>query len=246
MALGIRIAFSMVIMMILLNGGAFARSSGNRPWEDPSVPIIIDPYAENDINWDKAVTDKRLMAVIHKASEGDETDPKFVERAAEAKKRGLLWGAYHLGRPGDPIKQAKKFLDLANATGAKFLAIDIEADDPSKFMSLQDAAKFIEYVHSETRRYPAIYVNYSVYESISKKYDASSVFAKAPLWVARFKPELGMDNHKLWSNYTLWQFSSEINCASSKTCFYRVPGTATDMDVNVFLGDANALRALFE
>ena len=50
----------------------------------------------------------------------------------------------------------------------------------------------------------------------------------------------------MWSDYTLWQFSSEINCSPTKTCLYRVPGTAYDMDVNVFNGTEAALKALFQ
>jgi len=230
----------------LLSSSAFAQTAWNRPWDDPNVLIVIDPYAGNGVDWDKAVTDKRLKAVIHKASEGLTPDPKFVDRANDAKKRGLLWGAYHLGRPGDPIAQADLLLQLADKTGAKFLAIDIEADDPSQYMSLSDAGKFMEYVHSKSGKYPAVYVNFSVYETISRKYDKDSVFAKGPLWIARFKSELGLTSKRVWNDYTFWQFSSEINCSPSKKCFYRVPGTATDMDVNVFRDDMSALKKLFD
>jgi lysozyme len=110
----------------------------------------------------KVATDTRVKAVIHKASQGLSEDPQFVTRAGEAKARGFLWGAYHLGKPGDPIRQATFFLSLATKTGATFLAIDIEDDNPAKFMSITDAAKFIEYVHTQTGKYPAIYVNWSV------------------------------------------------------------------------------------
>jgi GH25 family lysozyme M1 (1,4-beta-N-acetylmuramidase) len=235
-----------VLMLMLGGAGAAAQTPWSRPWDDPDVPIIIDPYAGNRIDWDKAITDKRLHAVIHKASEGLTPDPKFVSRADEAKRRGLLWGAYHLGRPGDPIAQADLLLDLAAKTGAKFLAIDIEEDNPAKFMSLPDAQTFMEHVHTKTGRYPAVYVNISVYKTISASYDKSSTFAKGPLWVARFKPDLGLTSKRVWDDYTLWQFSSEINCSKTMKCLYRVPGTATDMDVNVFRGDVGALKTLFD
>jgi lysozyme len=238
--------FLLPVTVLFWGAGAIAQSADNRPWENPNVPIVIDPYAGNSVEWDKVVTDRRVAAVIHKASEGSETDGTFLHRATEAKKRGLLWGAYHLGRPGDPIAQADLLIELANKTGAKFLAIDIEEDNPAKFMSLDDAVRFIEHVQNVTHRYPAVYVNFSVYKSISQKFDKGSVFSKTPLWIARFKPELGMDNHKIWQDYTLWQFSSEINCSPASDCWYRVPGTATDMDVNVFRGNKDALRALFE
>jgi lysozyme len=227
-----------------------ANAETKYPWDDPAIPILIDPYAPNDINWDKAVTDKRLLGVIHQASKGKDKDPKFVSRAAEAKKRGLLWGAYHLGRPGNPNAQADLLLAQADKTGAKFLALDIDGDDPNVFISLDDAVKFIERIYEKTHRYPATYVNLSVYKAISERFDASSVFAKTPLWIARFTPPLVLDNPRIWKDYTFWQFSSEINCKNKdpkkRVCYHQVPGTGKDMDVNVFNGNASQLRALFE
>ena len=233
------------VVCVLLAHGAYAQTPYDRPWDNPAVPIVLDPYGENDIDWDKAVTDQRLKAIIHKASDGADTDSKFVARAAEAKKRGLLYGGYHLGRPGDPIAQADLLLNLAEKTGAKFLALDLEGTS-AKFMSLANAVKFLEHVQAMTGRYPAVYVNKSVYEAISSAYDKSSAFAKGPLWIARFQPTLDIANKKVWDDYTFWQFSSEINCKPSQACLYRVPGTKSDMDVNVFNGDMAALRKLFE
>lgn len=126
--------------------------------------------------------------------------------------------------PAIPLTKPRSSSISRSAPNAKFLTIDIEADDPSRFMSLQDTAKFIEYVHSQTQKYPAIYVNYSVYERIRKIFDASSVFARAPLWLARFEPDLGMNNHQIWSNYTLWQFSSELNCNQLNPVFTEFRG----------------------
>lgn len=223
-----------------------AQSPTERPWDDPNVPIVLDPYAPNDIEWDKAVSDKRLKAIIHQASKGAATDSKFVARAAEARKRGLLYGGYHLGLPGDPIAQADLLLSRAKEAGVKFLAIDIEGDDPKKFMSLENAIKFMDHIHVKTGRYPAVYINKSVFEKISATYDKTSTFAKGPLWIARFQPKLDITSKRVWDDYSFWQFSSEINCNPKIQCLYRVPGTATDMDVNVFNGNLEALRKLFE
>jgi hypothetical protein len=46
-----------------------------------------------------------------------------------------------------------------------------------------------------------------------------------------------------WATYTLWQFSSEIDCSAQGTCLYNVPGTRFDMDVNVFFGTPEGLKA---
>src|SRR5881227_3628243 len=74
----------------------------NEPWKNPNVALVIDPFEGNDIDWEKLATDKRLVAIIHRATIGDRADKKYPERKIEAKRRGYKWGAYHLGKPGDP------------------------------------------------------------------------------------------------------------------------------------------------
>jgi hypothetical protein len=80
----------------------------------------------------------------------------------------------------------------------KVRGIDIEDDNPKKFMSIADAARFIEYVNEKLGKYPTVYVNYHVYNLISENYGKESVFAKTPLWVARFKNRLGDQNTSVW------------------------------------------------
>src|SRR5690606_17669570 len=68
------------------------------------------------------------------------------------------------------------------------------------------------------------------------------LLSRLPLWYARYKPEIADHFPKgNWDGYALWQFSSQSNC-SSRRCPYRVPGTPTDIDVNVAAMDAEALR----
>ena len=225
------------------------------PWKRSEALLVIDPYEGNSIDWDKAVADPKLRAVLHRASIGDRTDTAFVARAKEARTRGLMWGAYHLGKTGDPKVQADRLLELAAKTDTTFLALDIEALGGSN-MALKDAEIFVRHVHERTGRYPALYINWSVYAAISRDYDANSIFAKTPLWIARFIPTLPKIQSKVWPDYTLWQFSSELNCPKSvrnqhepKLCDryrpYVIAGTRYDMDINYFNGEEAALKALF-
>ncbi len=63
----------------------------------------------------------------------------FHTRRTVAKALGLKWGAYHLGRPGDPIEQANNFIDFAEPAPDDLIALDIEENDAEKWMSLEDA-----------------------------------------------------------------------------------------------------------
>lgn len=242
-------------LAIFVSTESVAQPSHDEPWKQGAALLVIDPYELNAIDWRSVSSDKKVKAVIHRASIGARTDKAFVRRAAEAKRNGLLWGGYHLGLSGDPIAQADLLLSLAEQTQTTFLALDIEALGGNN-MSLADAERFISKIHAETGRYPALYVNWTVYEAITREFDEASVFARSPLWIARFRKQLPALNGRVWSDYTLWQFASELNCPEalrkqrrSALCEpyrpYIVPGTKFDMDINIFNGDEAALTGLF-
>ena len=225
---------------------AHAQSSEfNEPWKNPRIAIAIDPFEGNSIDWDLLGTDKRVVAIIHRATIGDRVDKKYAERKIEAKKRGYKWGAYHLGKTGDPIKQADFFLETVKPEKDDLLALDLESTDPTKYMGFNDARIFIKRIREKTGRYPLVYANKLVTQAISVELGADNVFTKTPLWYAHFKSSVTDFPSGTWSTYTLWQFSSEINCKADdrSACLYTVPGTEYDMDVDVYNGTVEELRA---
>src|SRR5437016_12532441 len=93
----------MLVAVVLSAIAALAQSPEfSEPWKNPKVALAIDPFEKNEIDWDLLATDTRVVAIIHRATIGDRADLKYAERRDEAKKRGYKWGAYHLGKPGDP------------------------------------------------------------------------------------------------------------------------------------------------
>jgi lysozyme len=238
---------ALLIGLLCFSPATFAQSldpTFNEPWKNPKIAIAIDPFEKNAIDWDALATDPRVVAIIHRATIGDRADLKYAERRDEAKKRGYKWGAYHLGKPGDPIKQADFFLETVRPGKDDLLALDLESPDPTKHMSFDEARAFIKRIKEKTGRYPLIYANNLVTKAISEQYGADKVFAKTHLWYARFKPNVTDFPEGTWKTYTLWQFSSEINCdpANRTACLYTVPGTAYDMDVDVYHGTIEELR----
>jgi len=213
------------------------------PWKNPNIALAIDPYEKNDIDWGKLATDKRVVAIIHRATIGDRVDRKYAERREEAKRRGYKWGAYHFGRPGDPIKQADFFLKTVRPADDELIALDLESVDEDKDMSLEEARVFIKRIQEKTGRYPLIYANNEVTKAILEKYGADDVFSKTHLWYARFKRNVTDFPSGTWKTYTVWQFSSEQNCspANRAGCLYTVPGTEYDMDLDVFNGTIEEL-----
>ena len=236
------------------------------PWKNPERALVIDAYEYNSIDWPALVSDKRIVGFINKASDGlappygctgGETELRlckalwkrhavarelFQTRRTLAKALGLEWGAYHLARPGNPVEQADNFIDFADPAPDDLLALDIEDNDPEKWMSLEDAEEFVRQVHRRAGRFPILYTNGTTARHIAEHRDRYRLLSRLPLWYARYKPEIGTHFPKgNWHGYALWQFSAQANCGK-RQCPYRVPGTPDDIDVNVAPMTAAELR----
>ncbi|MER9232272.1 muramidase [Mesorhizobium sp. M0622] len=242
-------------------------SDFSEPWKDADRALVVDAYEYNSIDWAELATDKRLVGFINKASDGmpppyfcfgDETEVRlcktlwkrhavarelFQTRKVVAKALGLKWGAYHLARPGNPVGQANHFIDFAEPGPDDLLALDIEDDDPTQWMSLDDAEEFVRQVHRRLGRFPVLYTNGTTARHIADNKYKYRLLSRLPLWYARYKPDIDvhfpMGN---WQGYALWQFSARANCGRFR-CPYRVAGTPNDIDVNVAPMNATELLA---
>jgi len=235
---------SLLTVVILACSASAQTPEFTEPWKNRNIALAIDPYERNEIDWEKLATDNRVVAIIHRATIGDRADRKYAERRDEAKQRGYKWGAYHFGRPGDPIKQADFFLATVKPEKDDLIALDLESTDPQD-MGLDEARIFIKRVYEKTGRYPLVYANQNVTKAIPGEFGADDVFAKTHLWYARYKKHVTDFTQVTWKTYTIWQFSSEQNCnpGNRSGCWYTVPGTEYDMDVDVYNGTIEELRS---
>lgn len=252
---------------LLLGTTGGKASDFSEPWKRNDRALVVDAYEYNPIDWQKLAGHKRVVGFINKGSDGvsppyacngNETEVRlckalwkrhavarelFHTRRTVAKALGLKWGAYHLGRPGNPIDQANNFIDFADPAPDDLIALDIEDNDPKKWMSLQDAETFARHIHTRLGRWPVLYTNGSTALYIAENRDRYPLLSRLPLWYARYKPAIGLHFPKgNWRSYTLWQFAAGTNC-DARSCPYRVPGTPLDIDVNVASMSAEELRA---
>lgn len=219
------------------------KASFNQPWKNADTSIVIDAYEGNSIDWNKMATDTKVVGVIHRSSIGSRTDAQYKARKKIAKERGYLWGAYHLGYKGNTIAQADLFLSLVDNDPETLMILDLEDTSSGNLMTVEEAVVFMNYVYEKTGRIPVVYANHSVTISLNQKVKNNPLFQQAKLWYARFKATVTDFPAVIWKNYFLWQFSSEINCSTTGSCLYNVPGTKSDMDVNVFYGTPRELEA---
>lgn len=213
------------------------------PWKDQDKCIVIDAYEQNSMNWDQMATDKRLIGIIHRSSIGLVVDKRYKERKRLAVEKGYLWGAYHLGKRGNTILQADLFLSLIGNDFNTMMALDLEDTSNASMMTIDEAVVFMNYVYEKTGRICVVYANHSVTVALNSKLKNNFLFQNSKLWYARFKSKVSDFPVGIWKNYFLWQFSSEINCQQTGSCLYNVPGTSSDMDINVFFGSVEQLKA---
>jgi GH25 family lysozyme M1 (1,4-beta-N-acetylmuramidase) len=265
---------SLCFLLLALFAAGIARHASAAdplPWNDTANALVVDAYELNTIDWEALLKDRRIAGFISKASDGlpesfsctgdhggdtvahcrtmwrkyAVSRELYQTRRLVARAAGLLWGAYHMARPGNPIDQANHFLDYAQPRDDELMILDIEGIDPEKFMSLEDAQIFVGHIRARTGRYPILYTNHQTARYIAAYRNDYPVLARLPLWYARYKPDV-TDAFPIgnWNNYLLWQFSSGLNC-SKRRCPYRVPGTLDDIDVNVASMSKEALAKVW-
>lgn len=254
-----RFAIATVLAALFLGDPAQAASEFTTPWSNKARAIVLDGYEHNSFNLVEIAKDPRIAAFIHKGSDGlpanyqckriaDAMQQELCKRIWRnyavsrelyqtrrilAKALGLKWGAYHLARPGNPIEQANHFVDYAEPSDDELVAIDIEENDPSKFMSLQDAEIFAEHIKFRIGRYPVLYTNGTTARYIADHRLELPILSRLQLWYARYESDIAPHFPKgNWRDYALWQFTSPSNCNKQK-CPYRPAGTNRDIDVNI-------------
>lgn len=256
----------------LLSVSVVQASPFEKPWEkDLDQAIVLDAYEFNPIEWETVLKDDRIAGFINKSSDGmppawsckgdhgaDSTAHcrtrwrKYVvakelyrTRRALAKANGWKWGAYHLGRPGNPVKQADHFIEFADPQPDELIAIDVEHDDPDKWMSLEDAEIFAKRIYSRLGRYPVLYTNHFTAKAVAARKDDLPLLSRLPLWYARYTGDIeGVFPMGNWESYAVWQFVSMHNCSKNK-CPYRVEGTPMDIDVNITMASRDELDRIW-
>lgn len=255
------IAFLLTVIGINTRG----QSEFSQLWKDPTRALVIDGNGESVIDCSKFPEDKRIAGVLFRATEGLEPEKSYSKKKEECKVRGnYKWGSFHIGLPGDPEKQAAKYLEIANPEDDEVMVLDLEEDKQGKkYMDLPGAIRFINYIRKEKGRYPMLYVTGGKHKLIVNLYkrDPNTVFKDTPLWYARYCNDIScyFRARPPWESYTLWQFASEINCKPrrirpDKACRAGVcplntcplatplPGTDAETDVNIYNGTVEELR----
>ena len=162
-----------------------------------------------------------------KATEGgDYKDRRFDENFSQAKKVGLIRGAYHFYNPNtDPIRQAEFFISQVKLTkGDLAPVLDIERKPRDKVQLQADLKKFLDRLEAHYGVKPIIYTSYKY----KTRYLDSPEFDAYPFWIAHYYVDM-------LSYEGTWQFWQH-------TDYGTVPGIETSVDLNVFNGSLDELK----
>jgi lysozyme len=196
-------------------------------------PMVVDLYHGDTVSSFEAARQFGIRGVIHKATEGlTDTDHAYGGRRAAAHDAGLLWGAYHFMRPGDPVAQADHFIDMAEPDEATLLALDHE--DPHA--PLVSAIMFMRRVEDRIGRAMVLYSGFLIKAQITVG-RGDLFLAGRRLWLSHYSTKPAWP--ATWSAPWLWQFTGDGEGPPP----HSVPGLQDKLDVNSFAGTADELAA---
>jgi len=192
---------------------------------------VVDLSHHNGGTYDfDAAKRSGIWGVIYKATEStDYVDPTYDGARQQAKRAGLLWGAYHFFRPGNVQAQADYFLKHADPDQDTLLVLDHEDEG----CSLDDAKQFMRRVEDRTGQRPCLYSGHVLKQQIGNRTDP--YLADARLWMAQYgsDPEWPPNWDEMW----LWQYTDGVEGPTP----HNVPGIG-NCDCNSFEGTQQELE----
>lgn len=195
--------------------------------------IDVSKY-QGRIDWEAVkqmeVQGTRIGFAFIKATEGiTQQDASFRRNWQEARKAGLLCGAYHyFYSTRDPVLQARNFIrQVSIQTGDLPPVLDMEISNGQPDSVIRRTAKL--WLDTIERAYgvkPIIYTNLHFYERYLGK-----AFDDYPLWISHYYQR---NEPRIQREWLFWQHNDSG----------RVDGIETYVDFDVFSGDSSDLQEL--
>jgi lysozyme len=191
-------------------------------------------HHNNKIDWHRvknSIEDKvDISFCFIKATEGEDLkDQDFGNNWREAKKTGLIRGAYHFYVPrANPVEQAQNFIESVELEEGDFVpVIDFEILGTKRRVRnnlLENVKTFINIIENHYGVKPIIYTNGHIYRAYIK-----GNFDKYPLWISNYESQKLEGYNK--ARLMLWQHSTTG----------KVDGIQGDVDFNVFVASKSHL-----
>jgi GH25 family lysozyme M1 (1,4-beta-N-acetylmuramidase) len=209
--------------------------------DTPLFGVDVSEY-QHLVDWPALAASGIGFAVCRASLGTGYTDPTFARNVPAARGEDLVVGAYHYLYPGDGALQADAFLAVAWDGQPLVCVVDVE----QKGVSIDDLRAFSERFAEKVPNHPLVVYTGGWYWRGHMGDPAGADLG--PLWESRYVQTGGAPDavyaevpaawwtpgYGGWPQATLLQFSSAGH----------VPGVHGRCDLDAFLGDADALRAL--
>lgn len=181
---------------------------------------------QGSIDWQAVARGGYHFAVLKATESTNYTDPTFAANRARARAAGLVTGAYHFARYGDPIAEADRFCSAVGSLAAGEFAVldwEIDAADPVTW-----SRRWLDRVAERLGVRAFVYMNQFHRSKWAWKQIAD---LGHPLWLAKYDGVTDQPPGGPWPVTSMKQFTDKG----------KVPGISGGVDVNVFYGDLKAL-----
>jgi lysozyme len=200
-------------------------------------PVIVDLSHFDDVqDWD-AVVNFGILGIINKATEGlGMIDKTFAIRRKPVADHGLLYGAYHFLRPGDPVAQADHFLQTVNAApDADQVMLALDHEDPK--VPLANAKAFLTRIQEKAGRTAVLYSGFLIKQQLGTATD--EFLAGHRLWLSHFSSKPVCPPN--WASPWIIQFTGDGVGPGP----HEVPGIVIEggIDLDHYSGSADQLKA---
>lgn len=202
-----------------------------------TIPGIDVSFWQGTINWDQVRSSGQRYAIIRAYYGANTRDSQFDRNWREARRVGMLRGAYQWFKPlQDPATQAARMVAAVGRLGPGDLPVVADVEEPasSGVPSRAEYARriqvWVDRVRAGTGRTPIIYSGKYYWQD----YVASTAFASGPLWHPQYTSASCPNIADQWRNWVFWQYSSSG----------RVSGISGNVDMNRFNGTMTELNAL--
>lgn len=197
----------------------------------PTTPGIDVSYYQETIDWQRVRRAGIRFAFIRLSDGAAQRDSRFATNWTEAKRAGLVRGAYQFFRPDQSV-DAQADLMIAAMAGREPTdlppVIDVEVDAGLDASTVAERAQaWIDRVRDRLGVEPIVYTGGDLWRN-----GGADRLGPQPLWIAHYTQ--GCPNlPQPWTRWTFWQHTDRG----------AVPGIEGPVDLDLFAGSLGELHA---
>lgn len=208
------------------------------PARDRKILTGVDVSGwQNEVDWQR-LKDSGVDYAYLKSTEGRTfVDPTYEVNRQNARKAGVITGAYHFFRPATPVlDQVDNFMKVVGRVESDDLPPALDLEDPSLWRGyshaekLEMVLKWLQEVEKRTGVRPIIYASPSFVESVL---GSAPELASYKLWLAHYTSADAPSLPQPFSDWLMWQYSEKG----------RLPGVVGNVGLNRFRGHPDELLA---